>query len=226
MNLPLSDPLPLRTTAALAEIGCALSELPDQPLSSFDPTKTVLVLMDMINGFAVAGILASPRIGALIDPIARLAAACDAVKMPILAFADAHTPDSLELKSYPPHCMRGSEASQVCDAIAAAASFDIIEKNSTNGFVEPAFDSWRNAHPAINTYILVGDCTDICVSQFALTAKAYFNTRDLPSRIVVPTSLVDTFDGDGHDADLCNLLALYSMRQNGVELCRSLLLEG
>lgn len=225
MSASVLDPASPHTAAALADMRRRIDTLPELPLTAFSPEKTVLVLMDMINGFAVSGILASPRVGALITPIARLAAACDEAGMAILAFADAHTPESLELKSYPPHCMRGSEASQVCDEIAAAASFDIIEKNSTNGFVEPAFESWRAAHPAVDTFLVVGDCTDICVSQFALTAKAYFNTRDIPSRIVVPAALVDTFDGDGHDAALFHLFALCSMQQNGVELCRTILTE-
>ena len=91
-------------------------------------------------------------------------------------------------------------------------------KDSTNGFVEPAFEKWREAHPSIRRYLVVGDCTDICVSQFALTAKAWHNTRRIPLQVMVPLSLVDTYDGGAHQADLMNLTALYSMYSGGVEL--------
>ena len=71
--------------------------------------------------------------------------------------------------------------------------------------------------------MVVGDCTDICVQQFAIAAKAWHNTRNLPLRVVVPLSLVDTFDADGHPADLMNVLALTAMQAGGVELVRDLL---
>ena len=64
----------------------------------------------------------------------------------------------------------------------------------------------------------MGDCTDICIAQFALTAKAWHNARRLPLQVMVPLSLVDTYDGGTHQADLMNLTALASLQGNGIEL--------
>lgn len=208
-----------------------MRSLPDMSLDSFDPKTTALFIVDMIVGFAVKGALASPRIGELISPIAELTTRCQALGIPIVAFADTHSPDSMELTAYPPHCLRGTEESWLCPEILQAleqhgrGSFTLIEKNSTNGFVEPAFEQWLKArhHNPLTTYIVVGDCTDICISQFALTAKAWHNTRDLPLRVLVPLALNDTYDSPGHPADAMNLFSLVAMRQSGIELCRQLI---
>ena len=201
-----------------------LTSLPSLAFDELDAAHTALILVDLVEGFAREGALSSPRIEALLPGAAALTARCSAAGMEIVAFADCHTSDSLELASYPPHCLRGTEEARLCREIEAASGpYTLIEKNSTNGLLEPAFDSWRRSAPGIHTYVVIGDCTDICVQQFAVAAKAWHNTRNLPLRVVVPLSLVDTFDADGHPADLMNVLALTAMQAGGVELVRDLL---
>lgn len=207
----------------LSDAAAAQVALPDLPLGSFAPASTALCILDMVNGFAVSGALASPRVGALIEPIAALARRCREVEMPVLAFADTHTPESPELSSYPPHCLRGTAEAEVCAPIAAVPGLVTFEKNSTNGFLEDPFRRWLEDNPGIRTLIAVGDCTDICVYQFAVAAKAYFNTRNHDARVIVPTALTDTFDAPGHPADLLNTVFWRSMQDNGVELCRQIL---
>ncbi|MCI8553884.1 MAG: cysteine hydrolase [Clostridiales bacterium] len=209
-------------TDALVNMQHQFQQLPSLSLSELNPATSALILVDMIAGFAKAGALASPRVEALVAPAAELLRLCRDRGMACIAFADAHTTDSLELRSYPPHCLRGSGEEAICAELEAAGGFLRIDKDSTNGFVEPAFEQWRDAHPGIRQFVVAGDCTDICVAQFALTAKAYFNTRRLPSRVVVPLSLVDTFDSGTHPADLMNLVSLSMMQGNGVELVQSI----
>lgn len=203
---------------ALALIQSELSSLPSLDLSSLPPEETALFLVDLIEGFAREGPLSSPRVEALLSPAAALLRQCRSQGIACVAFADTHTPDSLELHSYPPHCLRGSREAEICRELSEVGGYTLIPKDSTNGFVEPAFEKWREAHPSIRRYLVVGDCTDICVSQFALTAKAWHNTRRIPLQVMVPLSLVDTYDGGAHQADLMNLTALYSMYGGGVEL--------
>ena len=80
------------------------------------------------------------------------------------------------------------------------------------------FELWRREHATATTYLVTGDCTDICVLQFVLSAKAWHNTRNLPLRILVPTALTDTFDAPGHPADTLGAAALYLMEAAGAEL--------
>ena len=130
---------------------------------------------------------------------------------------------SLEkLESYPPHCLAGTDEARLCQEIAEACPCTLIEKNSTNGFLEPVFAAWLRDNPDIDTYVVAGDCTDICVLQFVLAAKAWHNARNRPLRLILPIDLVDTFDAPGHPADLMNLAALSLMRSAGAALCRNL----
>lgn len=196
-----------------------LASLPSLRLEELTPGQTALFLVDLVNGFATEGPMASPRVSALVPPTAQLTARCHERGIPVVAFADAHTPDSLELASYPPHCLRGTSETQLCPEIAAAAPLTRMEKNSTNGFVEPAFEGWLAGHAAVDTYIVAGDCTDICVQHFVLTAKAWHNARNRPLRILIPVDLVDTFDAPGHPADVLGAAALYFMQAAGAQLC-------
>lgn len=203
----------------------SFAALPPLSLDAFSPASTALFLVDMVEGFARQGPMASRRVEALISPIARLAEACARRKIPVVAFADAHAPDSLEFASFPPHCLRGTAEAALCPEIAQAAPVTLLEKNSTNGFVEPVFDFWRRDNAHIDTYLVAGDCTDICVQQFVVTVLAHGIARNHPLRIVVPLALIDTYDGDGHPADVLNLVSLYTMRAAGAELCADIVWE-
>lgn len=159
--------------------------------------------------------MASRRVEALISPIARLAEACARRKIPVVAFADAHAPDSLEFASFPPHCLRGTAEAALCPEIAQAAPVTLLEKSSTNGFVEPVFDFWRRDNAHIDTYLVAGDCTDICVQQFVVTALTHGIARNRPLRIVVPLALVDTYDGDGIRPTCSTLFPVYHAGRGG-----------
>lgn len=202
--------------------------LSDLSLETLDAARTALIVVDVIEGFAHAGAMASPRVAALVDPVADTIRRCGAAGMQVVTVADTHTPDSVELQTYPSHCLRGTDEPHLCASVAAAAAtlppdrYTHIDKNSTNAFVDPAFTHWREAHPACDTYVVVGDCTDICVMHFALTAKTWHNAHDRPLRVLIPLSLVDTYDAPGHPAAAANAMALWFMQSNGVEMFRGL----
>jgi nicotinamidase-related amidase len=187
-------------------------------LSGLPVGRTALVIVDMINGFACQGALASPRVGSLIPAVARVLQQAKNLGLPAIAFADNHPEDSIEFQAYPPHCIAGTEESHVVAELEAIGGYTLIPKNSTNGFLEPAFAAWLAAHPAIDTFVLVGDCTDICVLQFALTLKTEFNRLNRPARIIVPADGVDTFDAPGHHGDFLHVVALNLMMGNGIEV--------
>ena len=218
IDVAYKDKLLQESAAFLSERLETCSQLPALKLDELDPASTALVIVDMVNGFAVEGAMASPRVGELISPIASLAARCAQRNIRICAFADTHTSDSVELESYPPHCLRGTAEAAVCQEITDAAPCHVIEKNSTNGFLEPAFEAWMRENPGVDTYILVGDCTDICVMQFALTMKAWHNSRNRALRMLIPVPLVETYDASGHPADTLNCFSLYFMQAAGAEL--------
>ncbi|MGE5654801.1 MAG: isochorismatase family cysteine hydrolase [Bacillota bacterium] len=201
-----------------------LASLPNLDLSTLDPAQTVLVIIDMNNGFAKSGSLYSDRISALIPGIVGLARQCRLQGIPIVAYSDFHTDRSPELRSYPPHCMENSEEHLVINELQEVGIDRVIAKNSTNGLmVHPEANLLRGlGRGDERNLIIVGDCTDICIYQYAVTVKAFFNEGDIDARVIVPTNLVDTFDAPGHSADLMNVVFLNSMLANGVEVVASI----
>lgn len=203
---------------ALDDIYTVLDSLETLELKSLKPENTALVVMDMVNGFAKAGALYSPRVEALIPAIAELSKACEKWGIVKLAFADTHTGQSPEFDAYPPHCQANTEESLLVDELQAVGRFEVIPKNSTNGFLEPRFREWLCNRPQMDTFIVVGDCTDICVQQFATSLKCSFNRLDRRTRVIVPANGVETFDFGTHNGDLMHTVALMMMRDNGIEV--------
>lgn len=212
-----------RGTETLRQIIALLNQQQSIRLDELSSEHTALVVVDMVNGFAKEGALQSPRIYNLIPGITSLASRCILAGIPILAFADCHSNASSEFESYPVHCLAGSSESEVVDEIKAVGEYTLVPKNSTNGFLADVFQSWLRSNPPIDTFIVTGDCTDICIQQIANTLKSCFNQMDKKSRIIVPMDLVDTFDLDLHNADLMNIIALFNMMGNGVEVVSSVI---
>lgn len=211
-----------RAATILQELSTTLAAAPVLSLADLAPARTALVVVDMLNGFAKQGALASERVAGLIPPVARIQQHFQAQGSPILAFADAHPEDAAEFVSFPPHCIAGTPESELVDELKAVGGYTLIPKNSTNGFLEPAFQAWRAANEQIDTYVIVGDCTDICILQFALSLKADANRLNRPLRVIVPAAAVDTFDIPGHDGDFMHLTALTLMAGGGIEVVRDL----
>lgn len=210
---------------ALESIYDTLDALSGIRLQDLDAGKTALIAVDMINGFAKAGALYSPRIEMLIPAIADLSRACGQKGIVQVALADTHPEDTPEFFSYPPHCMQGTLESELVDELKAAGPFLLIQKNSTNGFLEPEFYAWLQGHGHIDTFVVVGNCTDICIEQFATTLKCYFNRLSRPVRVIVPMNLVDTYDFGTHHGDLMHAAALMMLLGNGVEVVKEIAYE-
>ena len=211
-----------RSKATLAELYDMLDNLPVMPLADLEAQATALVLVDLINGFARSGALQSHRVEALIPGVVRLMRAGDQMGLAKVVFADSHSNDSPEFESYPAHCLTGSIEAEPVDEIKAIGNYQLFPKNSTNGFLEAAFRKWLAENSQINTFIVVGDCTDICIQQFAVTLKAWFNRQNRSVRVIVPIDLVDTYDLGAHNADLLNVVTLFSMMGNGIEVVKTI----
>ena len=138
--------------------------------------------------------LASPRAETVIPAIESLSKEIDKRSIKKLAFADSHTDKSPEFGAYPTHCLAGTSESEVVDELKRIGGYTLIEKNSTNGFHEEEFKKWLNENQQINTFIITGVCTNICVEQFALTLKTYFNMQNKNARVIVPINTVETYD--------------------------------
>lgn len=193
-------------------------------LMELDPLKTVFVIMDMVMGFTSIGALSSERVNALVPVITDLSARCGELGIRKIAFVDRHTQNSPEFDSYPKHCIKDSEEIEIVAPIKAIGGYELIYKNSTNGFHEHEFRDWLSKNNEIDNFIVVGNCTDICVQQFTISLKTWFNMNNRRVRIIVPMNAVDTYDAKPHDANLTHIMSLYNMHLNGIEIIEKILI--
>lgn len=208
---------------SLYQIIKELSRAKPLDINNVEQSKTALIVIDMIKGFTSIGPLQSPRISAQIPEVYEIMEKCIEKDIPIVFFADNHSINCPEFKYLPPHCIKGTVQSEEVDKLKEIDSYTLIPKNSTNGFLEPEFQEWlkRNCH--ITTFIVVGNCTDICVLQFCLTLKANFNRINKESQIIIPLNAVDTYDSDSHNADLMNIFAIYNLKLNGSKIVKRII---
>ncbi len=191
--------------------------------SLLNKSNTVLVVVDMINAFAKSGSLYSDRVKGIISPI--VAYVDQFVGYKKIYFIDSHTEASKEFDSFPPHGI-DEEAMLIRELDDKLDEESIsIRKNSTNGFFAPDFGQWLECNfEDTRNYVIVGDCTDLCIMQLALSIKAFYNQWDMESDIIIPINAVETFDlvETNHDAELMNLFALYNMELNGIKIVKGI----
>ncbi len=200
------------------------------------PQQVALFSIDMINGFCKAGPLASERVGALGEPVVDILQRAHALGVQTLLLAqDSHDPNAPEFAAYPPHCITGTPESETIAEIAAlpfAADMQVVPKNSINTFIGTSLEGWLNEHPEISTYIIVGDCSDLCVYSAAMHIRLHANAHNLQRRVIVPAAAVNTYDIPvsvareagikAHAGDLHHVLFLHHMALNGVEVVANL----
>ena len=211
------------------------ADLPSPDLETVvsDPARVALVSEDMLKGFCNEGPLASPRAAGVVPTVTRLfQQARDLGVCHFLLFQDTHDADAVEFSTFPPHCVRGTAESETIDelnALAFSDSFVVLPKNSISSSVGTALDAWLDDHPQVDTVIVVGVCTDICVYQAVMHLRIRANVLGQSDfRVIVPADCVQTFDlpvetalelgALPHDGDLLHSIFLYQMALNGVEV--------
>jgi len=181
--------------------------------------KEILIVIDMLKGFIDEGPLADPSIRQIVPENIRQIEKFIEDKKDVLYFQDAHTPDALEFENYPPHCLKGSKESELIDELKVYENKMIqVEKNTTNGFFAPVFQTYLKDHPDLEKITVVGCCTDICILNFAVTMKTYCQTIQKPITIIVPENAVDTFGLPHHDKKTYHESALGMMRGAGIQV--------
>src|SRR5215211_279005 len=202
-----------------------------------DPASAAIFSSDMIIGFCERGNLASARVGALAEPVVDLFQRAHALGLRHFVLAqDTHHPETPEFDAWPVHCVRGSDEAETIPELQAlpfANLLTVIEKNSLHPALETEFDPWLDAHPALRTAIVVGNCTDLCVYQLAMHLRVRHNARNVPGvSVIVPADAVDTYDlpveavlvirGLPHPGDFFHQVFLYHMALNGIQVVREL----
>lgn len=201
------------------------------------PERAAIVSVDLIVGFAHEGALASSRVAGAIPAVVRLFEQAHAAGVSRFVLTqDCHPPDTPEFGSFAPHCLCGSREAETVPELRAlpfSDQFEVIPKNSLSPSINTRFDAWLNAcHQAVDTFVVVGDCTDLCVYQLAMHVRLRANAHGYRQRVIVPADCVQTYDLPvdvatslglmPHDGDLMQSVFLYQMALNGVEVVAGL----
>jgi nicotinamidase-related amidase len=196
------------------------------------PDRCVIISVDVTNGFCKAGALASPRVNAIVSPIVKLiSTAWNSGIRQIILSQDTHEPDAVEFSTWPVHCVRGTEEAETVDEIKKLPFFDQmtnLPKNSLSSVADTGFVDWLSKHPAVDTFVIVGDCTDLCIYQMTMHLRLDADARQLKRRVIVPADCVQTYDfptaaaiqagAKPHPGDILHEFFLYHLALNGVEV--------
>lgn len=201
-----------------------------------DPERVAICSVDMLRGFCYEGRLSSARAAACVTPIVNLfkRAHAHGVRNYVL-IQEWHSEEAKEFEAYGLHCVRGTREAETIPELSSlpfAGDFVIVHKNSLHTLVDTDMERWLEQHPNVDTYIVVGVCTDLCTYDLALDLKLRANTRNIARRVVVPADAVNTYDLPvsvakqlgvlPHDASLLHPLFLYMMALNKIEVVKEL----
>jgi nicotinamidase-related amidase len=201
-----------------------------------DPAAAAIFSADLINAFLREGDLSSERIDQITEPVLALVQrAWDYGIRDFVFLQDTHPADSPEFEAYPAHAIAGTSESEMIPELAAlpfAGHFTIIEKNSLHPAIDTNFDAWLDAHPDLRTAIVIGDCTDLCVTALAMHLRLRANARGVQGfQVVIPMDCVETFDipddptlppGAAHPAEFFHAVWLYHLASNNIRIVRAL----
>ena len=218
-------------------------------LTSFDllSSRCGLVLVDVVNGFCTVG--SGPlaptgpdeRISGMLEEACALSHQFVGRSWPVLAILDCHEPGIPE-PPYPRHCERGSGQDLLVPSLAwleSSPGVTLLRKDCINAFVGAMVDGGRNRiiewifNNKLQTIVVAGVCTDICVLDFVSTIISARNhsmihglvdvvvyepacaTYDLPIEAARAAGLAATA---AHPQAMAHHLGIYQMASRGAVL--------
>lgn len=188
---------------------------------AFDPGRTAVLVVDMLNDFlAPTGAMPLPGGDRLYEPIRRLLGAARAHGSPVIWVCDTHPPGDREFDKRSVHCLAGTWGAQVVDALQPPDDEYRVLKRRYSGFYETDLDL-RLRELGVQHVILTGVVTNICVRSTA--HDAFFRGYDV---IVVQDCVAATsereqesslYDIDTHYGTVASLEEVLTVFEGGRE---------
>lgn len=183
--------------------------------------EEAVFLIDMNNGFCKEGNLADPSINAIVPNITQIIRNTLEKGEGFFVVNDKHTKDSVELKRYPEHCIKEEESRTIKElAIYEQYTNQIFYKNSTCALFAPGvMNLFKESLVNLKKVVIVGCCTDICIQNFAIALRNFFDEFNMDIDIEVPIDAVETYHiPNVHDRDENNKRAYTVMENTGIKL--------
>ena len=181
--------------------------------------RKLLIVVDMVNGFAKKGNMADPNIQHITPECERLVKEFLEKGYQVIYITDCHKENCNEFLKFPVHCVEGTDEAEMVDALKKYQDrVIVIKKNSTSAMFAPGFMDIINQMTALEEVVIIGCCTDICVQNLAIPLANYFDEMDRPVRITVPMNAVETYNAPYHPRDEYNEMAFKFMKQTGINI--------
>lgn len=173
--------------------------------------KTAILVIDMLNDFILEGApLECGKGREIIKPIKRLIDFGRKKSIPIIYVADSHDPDDREFKIWPPHAVKNTNGAEVITTLKPQEGEIIIKKKTYDGFFKTNLEKVLKKNK-IDTLILTGVCTDICILHTASSATLLgFNVK-------VPKECVATLTDEDHVFALKHLEKVLKAEVDGLD---------
>lgn len=186
--------------------------------------EEAVFLIDMNEGFCEGGNLADPTIKHIVPNIIPIIKAVLENGEGFFVVNDKHTKNSVELKRYAEHCHNDKESRTIKElAIYEEYADRIFYKNSTCALFAPGMMEMLMEMVKLKRVVIVGCCTDICIQNFAIALRNFFDELNMDVEIIVPKNAVETFHIPSvHDRDENNKRAYTVMENTGIKLVKSM----
>lgn len=180
--------------------------------------------IDMNEGFCEEGNLADPTIKQIVPNIVPIIRAVIEKGEGYFVVNDKHNKDSVELLRYLEHCMGDKESRTIKElAVYEQYADRTFYKNSTCALFAPGMMEMLMEMINLKRVVLVGCCTDICIQNFAIALRNFFDELNMNVDIIVPKNAVETFHIPGvHDREENNKRAYTVMENTGIKLVKTM----
>lgn len=185
--------------------------------------KKVLYVVDMVNGFVNEGIMHDEYIGHTIEEQVDLVKKFKKEKEVVALIKDNHEENCVEFNTFPKHCVIGTTEADLVDELKEYEEDSLVyTKNSTSAMFAPGLVSDIEKMDNLEEIVVCGCCTDICILNFVLPLKNYFNQIDRDITIYVVEKATETYGSPNHNRDEYNEMAYKLMKQAGIKIVKNL----
>jgi nicotinamidase-related amidase len=161
--------------------------------------KPAILVIDMLNDFILEGAPLECSAGRkIITPIKKLIEHARNKKIPVIFIADSHDPDDREFQIWPPHAVEKTKGSEVIDELKPQKGDIIVKKKTYDGFFRTNLEKILKSKK-IDTVVLTGVCTDICILHTGSSATL------LGYKVIVPRDCVAALTDEDHNFALKHL---------------------
>jgi nicotinamidase-related amidase len=182
-------------------------EAPTYPVAErvvLDPRRTAVVVTDMQNDFVrPEGKLCVPGAQQAVAPIGRLLARARQAGVFIIYTQDQHGENDPEYRIWGEHVRAGTWGVEIIPELAPQPGDEVVQKPRYDPFYATRMEDVLHSHPQIDTLVIVGTVTNICVLHMAGSAAQRWY------RVIVPRDAVAALSEFDQEAALHQIDFLY-----------------